>query len=73
MFPNKVITISESIFPIMVDIITMVDSGKHGVLEIYKELSKKYDVDMIAYSLDVLYSIGYLELDEGGRLNVVQN
>ena len=73
MFPNKIIPIQESLFPIMVDIVRLEKSGKERLSDMYKELDKRYDTDMIIDSFDVLYAMRYIEIDDRGCLHVIQD
>lgn len=73
MFPNKIIPIQESIFPIMIDILKLEESGKERLPDMFKELDKHYDIDMIINSFTVLYAMNYIEIDDRGCLHVIQN
>lgn len=73
MFPNKVVSIQNSILPVMVSEIQLIESGINNVHEIIDHLQKKYELDLIIYSFDVLFSLNRVQLVGGDYLNVVKN
>ena len=71
MFPNKVVSLHESILPVMVEVLGLIKQGKKKPYDIFRSLNRKYDIDMIIISLDILFSIKQVEIDSKGCLYVI--
>ena len=70
--PNKVISYNESIiskFPIILDILKSKD---YNVMDLYEKVKTALDVECFIETLDCLFALGKIEIDnEAGRIHYV--
>lgn len=71
--PSKIFSYKQSIFPKMILIIKELQSGECGVLDLYKQVRQQFDgVDEYMETLDCLYAIGRVEIDDRRTLKYVE-
>lgn len=68
-YPNKNIQFKESVLNKMLPILTFRSYGRIDLVELYNMVMHEFDsIDQFILSLDVLYALDVIELDEAGKM-----
>lgn len=64
-FPNKITPYNESVFPVMIKVLSELGNESLKPLELYKKC--KCDISPYSEALDCLFALGKIDFDDGGR------